>query len=70
MILNRDEQRTIDALHELARKWPASLWLYAANGELHVMKKSADCQIWEPGGSPDPEYIVGVVNIECDGGDW
>ena len=69
--LTDEEKRAIASLKRLARKWPASLWLFSANGTMSVMLKD------ETGGKAmtdlggfDPEYAVATVDIETDGGDW
>lgn len=38
-MLNDKERKTIASIRRLALKWPKSLWLFSANGELQIMKK-------------------------------
>lgn len=33
-----EEKRAIASLKRLAKRWPSSLWLYAASGSLMVMR--------------------------------
>lgn len=58
--LTKEEKAAIKRLNALAKVWPKSLWLFAANGELKVMKHT---QI----GGVD---IVANIPIVADGGDW
>jgi hypothetical protein len=69
--LTREEKNAIQTLKRLAKRWPASLWLFSGNGELNVMRYTEDGdrgRRWE--GSIDPEYIVATIKIDNDGGDW
>ena len=65
------EDAAISALHRLQKKWPKSLWLFAASGTLTVMKKdeNGNKRITEFGGF-DSDATVTTIDIECDGGDW
>jgi hypothetical protein len=71
MELSNKEQKTIQALLQLAENWPDTLWLFAASGNLHVMRRGAGGEMvtLTPGGF-NPRYIVASVSIPCDGGDW
>lgn len=71
--LTMEERLAIRALKRISRNWPKSLWLFSANGTLHVMKckpdgsravTAMDCDVMDPG------YSVDTVNIPNDGGDW
>lgn len=70
--LRRDEERAIAALQRLAERWPKSLWLFSASGDLTVMR--CDDQGERPhvrGGGVDQDYIVDTIyGIANDGGDW
>lgn len=70
--LSPEETAAIRALRRLAKKWPASLWLFSASGTLYVMRKGAGGEkVHTPGGGIDPAYEVATVHgIENDGGDW
>lgn len=74
--LTRHEQSCVRALQRLAKKWDNEtnrLWLFSANGNLHIM-------LGEGGGNDEPEFdAFGCVNknnevcgieIPNDGGDW
>ena len=66
-----EEQKAIDALKRLAKKWPSSLWLFSASGTLHVMRKGSDDEhVVLRHGGVDPDYSLATVKIENDGGDW
>ena len=69
MSLNKREQKAIDALNEVAKIWPESLWIFSANGSLFVMKKKAGERMMA-GESVDQNYIVERIDIENDGGDF
>lgn len=76
--LTSEEKSAIRKLRNAAKGWPKSLWLFSAAGELYVMKKNADGKRqMEPGtggigagGGVDPEFVIGQIEIENDGGDW
>lgn len=72
--LTADERRVVAALKRIAKRWPQSIWLYAAGGDLHVMRADEDGG-HHYGGSGgrnaiDPAYALDVVRIPSDGGDW
>lgn len=69
--LTAEEKAAVAALRRLAKKWPDSLWLFAASGNLHIMKNDESGQraITHLGGV-DPELTVAHIEIPCDGGDW
>jgi len=66
------EQKVINALKRVAKKWPKSLWLYSASGTLHVMKagENRDQVHLGEGISIDPDYCLDIIDIPNDGGDW
>lgn len=66
------EAEAIAALRVLARRWPPSLWLFAASGSLFAMRTTADGgRAHVSGGGYDPDFVVGgKISIPCDGGDW
>jgi len=69
--VTKDEQRVINTLDRLSKRWPKSLWLFSANGTLCIMKKNEHGEQAETAhGCVDPEYLVTTIAIENDGGDW
>lgn len=65
------EKQAIAALKRLAKKWPKTLWLFAAPGGLHVMRRGDDGDhVRRKNDSIDPEYILESIDIPNDGGDW
>ena len=75
--LTDKEKRAIKALERAAKIWPKSLWLFSGNGSLYVMRKKKNgnrATVIDSGIHPsegvDPDYIVDVIDIENDGGDW
>lgn len=69
-LLNASEQLALKRLQVLAENWPKTLWLFAADGELHVMRKIDGEHKTLPNGGVDPAHIVATIDIEADGGDW
>lgn len=72
MELSKDEKSAIATLKRLSKRWPKSLWLFSASGQLWVMKKDADGKKVElPNcGGVDSAYLVTGIDIDNDGGDW
>ncbi len=73
--LTKEEKNAIASLKRLAKRWPETLWLLAADGSIHVMRKIENGEHAYGGANPspsglDPNYIVDTINIESDGGDW
>jgi hypothetical protein len=67
-----EEQKAINSLKRLAKKWPKSLWLFSASGSLCVMRAGEDGEQATLGhGGMDPSYILDNIHgIKNDGGDW
>ena len=38
--LTKEEINAIRSLERLSKRWPRTLWIYAASESLHVMKKN------------------------------
>lgn len=72
--LTRQEADAIAALKRLASRWPKTLWLFSASGDLHVMrfKNGKRATIVQDGSEGmDPSYIADTIQgIVNDGGDW
>jgi hypothetical protein len=69
--LDAEERRTIATLKRLAKRWPPSLWLFSASGNLNVMRCNADGErVYGRNSSVDPDFIVEKIDIPNDGGDW
>ena len=69
--MNNEEKRALAELEQLASRWPSTLWLFAANGTLHVMKTDASGERpMRRTGAYDPAASIATVKIPCDGGDW
>lgn len=68
----KQEELAIELLRKAARHWPESLWVFAADGKLHVMRKDVGGEkaIDESGTGFDQTFILDSINIEADGGDW
>jgi len=70
-----EEERAIKSLQRLAKRWPASLWLFSASGALCVMQADENGEARKGGGAQsadgmDPDYCLATINIPNDGGDW
>lgn len=71
MEATKEEKAAIAALKRLAKKWPETLWLFAAANTLTVMKKNDDGKrAMTHLNCFDSENAVAAINIECDGGDF
>lgn len=72
MKLTNKEKTAIAALEQLERQWPETLWLFCNGMKVYIMKKDAEGNhaTLKEGGGMDPDYIVGTVDIDSDGGDW
>jgi len=73
--LSREERLAIAALRRLASRWPRSLWLFSASGDLCVMRRGEQGDRVlvaqdEPGASMDQTYVVTSIDVPNDGGDW
>jgi hypothetical protein len=61
-IITDEEEKAIRALKRIAKKWPESLWLFSASGDLFVMRYGSDGDpVMTPGGGVDHNYIVGKL---------
>lgn len=73
-----EECKLIDSLKRLAKKWEKDgerLWLYSANGTLHVMMRgdredNPTPDFTRSGGSNIDNSITIINGISNDGGDW
>lgn len=70
--MSEQERKAIIALQRAAKIWPDSLWLFSADGILHVMRKTDEgVHAVTNNGGMDPDFMIGVtIDIENDGGDW
>ena len=69
--LTEEERKAIASLKRVAQKWPESLWLFAGNGSLCVMKKGEDGErVMNDTECVDESYCVDTIDIENDGGDF
>ncbi len=71
MKLTAEEKQAIRSLQRLQQRWPPSLWLYAGDGMLYVMRKNEQGERMIKGDSVDPAAVVERISgIESDGGGW
>ena len=71
--LTKEELAAIRSLKRLARKWPASLWVFAGGQDgLAVLKCDENGEkVHTPRGNIDQDYCVDTIDgIRSDGGDW
>ena len=72
--LTPEEKKAIRAINRVAKTWPESLWLFSASGTLCVMRNGENGRHVHGGthsaDGVNPDYIVGEVLIDNDGGDW
>ena len=68
------EAEAIEKLRELERDWPETLWIFASDGHLNVMRTGPEGERMTRGGprSPgiDQDYLAEVIKIPSDGGGW
>ena len=69
-ITSISEKTAIKRLKIASIDFPDTLWLFSASGTLYVMKKKNGERVVLPDGGMNPNYIVDVIDIESDGGDW
>ncbi len=67
----KEEQKIINNLNRLAKKWPKSLWLFCDGNGVRVMRcgKNGEHVITSTG-AMNPDYMLASINIDNDGGDW
>lgn len=67
----RKEAAAIEMLHSALDTLPDSVWLYVADGCIHVMKrgKSGERVVSDNGGM-NQDYILASLPCDIDGGDW
>ena len=64
-------QQVIRALRRLNAGWPDDLWIWSANGDLHLMENNEDGEHAFDGERVDPAFRVETFSkIDNDGGDW
>lgn len=69
--LTKEERKAISQLEKLAEIWPSSLWLFSGSGQLCVMRKSDDGKkATTTYGGFDQDYLITMIDIDNDGGDW
>jgi len=65
------ERLALRRLKVLEETWPESLWIFAAGGDLHVMRTTTDGHhAVTDEGSVDQNALVESFEIDADGGDW
>ena len=70
--LTDEERKAIASIKRLAKRWPASLWLFAGgqNG-IAIMRTGPDGKrMHTSADGVDPDFCVDTVNLPADGGDW
>jgi len=64
-------EKVISTLRSLEEKWPDNLWIWCADGMLHVMMKGEDGEhVMTESGGVDQSMEVCSFAIDADGGDW
>lgn len=65
------ELKALRALRRLEKIWPKSLWIFAADSKLSILRKQPDGQrAVTTHGAVDSSFVVDTINIPSDGGDW
>ena len=70
--LTAEESKAVRALENLQKYWPASLWLFAGDGALYVMRKdeSGERCVNDDASVDQAGIILELPGIEADGGGW
>lgn len=69
--MTAQEEKAISDLKRLANRWPKTLWLFSAEGVLHVMRLGPDGQrVQASDGFMDRSASIEQINIPNDGGEW
>ena len=71
--VTQEEQNAIRTLQRPAKRWPKSLWLFAASHDLWVMKLSPASEryvVATHGGMDSDAIVAHIRGIHSDGGDW
>ena len=70
--LTEKEKKAIKSLKRLAKKWPPTLWLFAGNGGLHILKtgKKGEVVLRDNGGVDSDYHVDSIDDIYADGGDY
>lgn len=66
-----EEERWIRRFALTIKAMPDTVWLLAAAGFIHTMRKDDQgVQVWDDFGEPDQSYIIGSVRADIDGTGW
>ena len=67
-----EEKRAIASLKRVANKWPDSLWIFASDQGLTVMRNNDEGKhaTLGVGKGMNPDYILDFIRIDAEGGDW
>jgi len=66
----KGELKWIAEFKTLAKRCPKNLWLFSANGSLHIMKTPDDNNDMNEYGGVNNENSIDTIKIRNDGGDW
>ncbi len=69
--LTAEEKRAVARARKALESLPETLWCWVASTSFWIMLKGENGQhIMTESGGVDPDYEVGNIEVECDGGDW
>lgn len=63
-------EQVIKTLERLERGWPSDLWIFSADGGLHLMETDEDGKRAMIQDAVDPNFSLKKYRIPSDGGDW
>jgi hypothetical protein len=71
LVVTNKEQKAINALKRISKSWPSTIWIFAADNSLNIMKKG-ECNdyVRDENGIIDQRYVIDNADIPSDGGDW
>ena len=68
--LTAEEKRAIRALKKLAENWPETLWLFAGDETLAVLRLGPEGKRMYKNGAVDQDFMVASIWLPSDGGDY
>ena len=64
------ERHKIRAFEKALNNLPEDMWVFAASGDVYILRKKDGLPVYDSSGSVDRDYIVCHVVGRIEGGDW
>ena len=68
--MTETERRKVRAFEKTLTNLPDDMWVFAASGDVYILRKKDGVPVYNPSGSVDPSYIVCKIVGHIEGGDW